>query len=205
MSWNRGKNEQICTVKFQNFLGAPILGRGYGAPPQNPPRRLVTLTFRRRVQVHLLTYLLTYLLTPLGTPALRASVPRSGPSALHRPSLCVVDILRYFRPCVYSKFYANNFEVSILCGSIFAVSHRKVPSPLTRCRTIRVQLVISSCIGNLLTRGTELIVRVASRCCTTSSDVRFHEIFLPWNISWNISEILKKISRCFFPALHSPV
>jgi len=34
------KNEQICTVKFQNFLGAmtqtPILGRGYGAPPQIP-------------------------------------------------------------------------------------------------------------------------------------------------------------------------
>ena len=32
------KNEQICTIKFQNFLGAmpqtPILGRGYGAPPQ---------------------------------------------------------------------------------------------------------------------------------------------------------------------------
>jgi len=34
------KNEQICTVKFQNFLGAmtqtPILGRAYGAPPQIP-------------------------------------------------------------------------------------------------------------------------------------------------------------------------
>jgi len=62
-SWK--KNKQICTVKFQNFLG-----RSYGAPPQTP--------------------------SPL---ALRASVPRSGPSALHRPSLCVVDILRYFRPC----------------------------------------------------------------------------------------------------------
>ena len=39
------KNEQICTVKFQNFMGAmpqtPILGRGYGAPPRPyplPPR-----------------------------------------------------------------------------------------------------------------------------------------------------------------------
>ena len=43
LSWNRGKNEQICTVKFQNFLGqcpqTPILGRGYGAPPKTPPPR----------------------------------------------------------------------------------------------------------------------------------------------------------------------
>ena len=37
----------------------------------------------------------------LGNPALRASVPRSGPSTLHRPSLCVVDILKYFRPWFY--------------------------------------------------------------------------------------------------------
>ena len=85
MSWNRGKNEQICAVKFQNFLGAMppdhsrdpqtrILGRGYGARhPQTPP---------------------------LGTPALRASVPRSGPSAPPSSlSVCIVDILRYFRPC----------------------------------------------------------------------------------------------------------
>jgi len=44
LSWNRGKNEQICSVKFQNFLGAMPpdphtgqLGRGYGAPPQTQP------------------------------------------------------------------------------------------------------------------------------------------------------------------------
>ena len=66
------KNEQICTVKFQNFLGAmppdPILGRGYGAPPQTPPPR------------------------HSGASRLRALL------VLHRPYLCVVDILRYFRP-----------------------------------------------------------------------------------------------------------
>ena len=67
------KNEQICTVKFQNFLGAmpqtPILGRGYGAPPQTqPPRHSGALRLAR------------------------------GLWPLHRPSLCVVDILRYFRP-----------------------------------------------------------------------------------------------------------
>ena len=60
MSWNRGKNEQICTVKFQNFRGAmppdPHTGEGLRRPSPDP-------TF------------------PLGTPVLRASVPRSGPSA----------------------------------------------------------------------------------------------------------------------------
>ena len=59
MSWNRWKNEQICTVKFQNFLGAvppdPHTGEGLRRPSPGS--------------------------TPLGTPALRASVPRSGPSA----------------------------------------------------------------------------------------------------------------------------
>ena len=32
------KNEQICTVKFQNVLGAmlPDPHTGYGAPPQTP-------------------------------------------------------------------------------------------------------------------------------------------------------------------------
>ena len=76
LSWNRGKNEQICTIKFQNFLGAmppdPHTGRGYGAPPQ------------------------------ASTPsALRRFAPpclARGLRPLQRPSLCVVDILRYFRP-----------------------------------------------------------------------------------------------------------
>ena len=34
------QNAQICKLNFKNFLGAmppdPILGRGYGAPPQTP-------------------------------------------------------------------------------------------------------------------------------------------------------------------------
>ena len=62
MSWNRGKTEQICTVKFQNFLGTmpPDLHTGKG---------------------------------------LRRPSPNPTPSA-HRPSLCVVDILRCFRPWV---------------------------------------------------------------------------------------------------------
>jgi len=41
--------------------------------------------------------------------------------------------------------------------------------------------------------------------CTKCSDVKFHEIFLPWNIaheilhiSWNISEIFKKFHDVFF-------
>ena len=46
MSWNRGKNEQICTVKFQNFLGPmppdPHTGEGLRRPsqpsPPHPPR-----------------------------------------------------------------------------------------------------------------------------------------------------------------------
>ena len=52
------KNEQIALLNFKILWGQcpqiPILGRCYGAPPQTPP---------------------------LGTPVLRASVPRSGPSA----------------------------------------------------------------------------------------------------------------------------
>ena len=62
------KNEQICTVKFQNFLGAmppdphTHTGEGLRRPSPDP--------------------------TPLGTSALRASVPRSGPSAPPL-SLCV--------------------------------------------------------------------------------------------------------------------
>jgi len=70
------KNEQICTVKFQNFLGAmpqtPILGRGYGAPTQ----------------------------TPLPSALRRFAPPclARGLRPLRRPSLCVVDILIYFRP-----------------------------------------------------------------------------------------------------------
>ena len=71
MSWNRGKNEQICTVKFQNFR-TPILGRGYGAPPRTLP-------------------------PPSALPCFAPLCLARGRS--HRPSLCVVDILRYFRPC----------------------------------------------------------------------------------------------------------
>ena len=41
--------------------------------------------------------------TTLGTPALRASVPARGLRPLHRPSLCVVDIFRYFRPCTLQQ------------------------------------------------------------------------------------------------------
>jgi len=71
LSLNHGKNEQICTVKFQNFLGQcprPPYLAGATAPLPRPP---------------------------FGTPALRASVPRSGPSALGSSiiPLCVVDIL----------------------------------------------------------------------------------------------------------------
>jgi len=65
------KNEQICTVKFQNFLEAlppdPILGKGAIAPPQTHPS------------------------------ALRRFAPQCLRS-LHRPSLYVIDTLRYFRP-----------------------------------------------------------------------------------------------------------
>ena len=56
LSWYHGKNEQICTVKFQNFLGAmppgPHTGEGLWCPSPN--------------------------LTPL---ALRCFAPLSGPSA----------------------------------------------------------------------------------------------------------------------------
>ena len=54
------KMNRFPLLNFKIFWGQcpqtpiPILGRGYGAPPQTHP---------------------------LGTPALRASVPRSGPSA----------------------------------------------------------------------------------------------------------------------------
>ena len=72
------KNEQICTVKFQNFLGAmppdPHTERGYGAPPHTP-----------------------------SPSALRRFAPPClvrGLWPLHRPSVCVVDILRYFRLCL---------------------------------------------------------------------------------------------------------
>ena len=64
-------------IKFQNFLRAmppdPILGRGYGAPPQTPSPR------------------------QSGASRLRASLGPFGPSIV---PLCVVDILIYFRPCV---------------------------------------------------------------------------------------------------------
>ena len=69
LSWNRGKNEQICTVKFQN----PHTGEGLQRPSPDP--------------------------TP---SALRRFAPpclARGLRLLHRPSLCAVDILRYFRPC----------------------------------------------------------------------------------------------------------
>jgi len=40
LSWNRGKNEQICTVKFQNFLEAmppiPHTREGLRRPSPNP-------------------------------------------------------------------------------------------------------------------------------------------------------------------------
>jgi len=64
------KNEQICTVKFQNFLGAmpqdPHTGEGLRRPSPDP--------------------------TPLGTPALRASVPRSGSGPSAPPSSLSVCI-----------------------------------------------------------------------------------------------------------------
>ena len=76
LSWNLGKNEQICTVKFQNFLGAmppdPHTEQGLRRPSPNP--------------------------TP---SALRRFAPpclARGLRLLHLPSLCAVDILRYFRP-----------------------------------------------------------------------------------------------------------
>jgi len=68
MSWNRGE-------KMNRFALTPILGRGYGAPPQTSP-----------------------------PSALRRFAPpclARGLRPLHRPSLCVVDILRYFRPWCY--------------------------------------------------------------------------------------------------------
>jgi len=76
LSWNRGKMNRFPLLNFKIFwrrcLQTPILRRGYGAPPRP---------------------------NPLGTPALRASVPRSGPSAPPSSlSVCIVDILRYFRP-----------------------------------------------------------------------------------------------------------
>ena len=71
------KMNRLALLNFKIFWGqcpqTPILGRGYGAPPQTP--------------------------TP---SALRWFAPlclARGLRPLHRPSLCVVDILRYFRPC----------------------------------------------------------------------------------------------------------
>jgi len=61
------KNEQICTVIFQNFLGVmppdPHTGEGLRRPSPDP--------------------------IPLGTLALRASVPRAGPLAPSIVPLCV--------------------------------------------------------------------------------------------------------------------
>ena len=67
---------RFALLNFKIFWGQcpqiSILGRGYGAPPQSPP-----------------------------SSALRRFAPpclARGLRPLHRPSLCVVDILRYFRP-----------------------------------------------------------------------------------------------------------
>jgi len=69
---------RFALLNFKIFCGqcpqTLILGRGYGAPPQTPP-----------------------------PSALRRFAPAClarGLWPLHRPFLCVVDILRYFRPCV---------------------------------------------------------------------------------------------------------
>ena len=76
VSWNRGKNEQICTVKFQIFLGAmpPDLDTVEGLwRPSSDPEPSAIQRF--------------------APPCLAR-----GRRPLHRPSLCVVDILIYFRP-----------------------------------------------------------------------------------------------------------
>ena len=86
------KMNRFALLNFKIFWGQclqiPILGRGYGAPPQTPP-----------------------------PSALRRFAPpclARGLRPLHRPSLCVVDILRYFRPwgnfCILAVFerYLSN-------------------------------------------------------------------------------------------------
>jgi len=116
MSWNRGKKEQICTVKFQNFNfwgqcpQTPILGRGYGAPPQTQPPRQI-----RR----------------FAPPCLAR-----GLWPLHRPSLCVVDILIYFRPWVMAL---TMLSVQSCCR------RRSVRSQVLR-RRIKMLPLISSLI-----------------------------------------------------------
>jgi len=71
------KMNRFALLNFKIFWGqcpqTPILGRGYGAPPQ----------------------------TPLPSALRRFAPPclARGLRLLHCPSVCVVDILRYFRPC----------------------------------------------------------------------------------------------------------
>ena len=49
----------------------------------------------------------------LGTPALRACVP------LHRSSMCVVDILRYFRPCDLCVEWAVKLRSHSLIATVY--------------------------------------------------------------------------------------
>ena len=70
------KMNRFALLNFKIFWGnapeTPILGRGYGAPPQtSPPSAL------RRFALPCLA---------------------RGLRPIHRPYLCIVDILRYFRP-----------------------------------------------------------------------------------------------------------
>jgi len=78
LSWNSGTNEQICIVKFQNFIfPRPPYWEGATAPLSRP----------------------------------HPSAPRrSAPPCLasHRPSPCVVDIFRYFRPC--PALFINEYD-----------------------------------------------------------------------------------------------
>jgi len=84
------KMNRFALLNFTIFLGqcpqTPILGRGYGAPPQTPS---------------------------LGTPALCACVP------LHRSSMCVVDILRYFRPCDLCVEWAVKLRSHSLIATVY--------------------------------------------------------------------------------------
>ena len=119
LSWNHGKNEQICTVKFQNFLGA--------MPPDPHTRE----GLRRP--------------TPGPTPsALRRFAPpclARGLRPLHRPSVCVVDILRYFRPWILSglKMWVRGHSKLLKLvpfESLDAVSYS--PSIVTRAVSVAV-------------------------------------------------------------------